>query len=239
MSDAGAFQSMPGDRGPAAQGARSANLGSANLEPRREEALAYLRRHIHEGDLTLEEYGVRVERVLLAQTPNDIIASVDGLPALHDPLTKPVYATDGNFQPSTSPASGVKVDKSQNTARSRTVFSLFSEGKLKGRWRAGNSVSVLAAFGSATIDLREAVLTADELVITGLVAFGSLQIIVPPGSNVDVDSLVVFGSRSQDNDDDEPLPGMQVIRVATTVMFGDVQIKVRTKDDTKRRRLRR
>jgi hypothetical protein len=231
MSD-GAFQQMP-------QQPVNAAADSA-LEPRREEVLTYLRRHIHEGDLTLEEYGIRVERVLMAQSPQEILSATDGLPTLHDPVVQSQSQSQSQSQPqSQGSATGVKVDRSGEVARSKTMFSIFSEGKLKGRWRAGHSVSVLTLFGNATIDLRDAILTTDELLITGLVAFGSLQIIVPPGSNVDLDNLVLFGSKNQDDDHDDPLPGMPLIRVTSPVLFGEVTVKVRAKDDTKRSRWRR
>jgi hypothetical protein len=238
----GDFQQM---REPARQQA-----ASVALQPRRDEALAFLRRHIHEGDLTLEEYGIRVERVLLGKTIQEILNAVDGLPTLRDPLVMPLPAdhpqptssdrtSDRRDRATGDRATGVKVDHSRDAARSRNMFSVFGEAKLRGKWRAGRSVSVLALFGGATIDLRDATLTANELVITGLVAFGSLQIIVPPGSDVEVEGLVVFGSRAHDDDDEEPLPGMPVIRVATTVVFGDISVKVRSNTDRKRRSRKR
>ncbi len=230
--DSGAHDYMP----------RPAGRTSVELQPRRDEALAFLRRHIHEGDLTLEEYGLRVERVLVANSVQEILVAVDGLPTLRDPLVMPLPGSVSNQKhngaPSAEPA-GIKIDHSRNAARSRTLFSMFGEAKLKGRWRAGRSVSVLAVFGGATIDLRDATLTADQLVITGLVAFGSLQIVVPPGSDVEVDGVVFFGSRTHDADDVEPLPGMPVIRIAATVAFGDVSVKVRSSTDTKKRSKRR
>ncbi len=234
--------SQPPPRQPVATGAAPL---SVDVEARRQDALAYLRRHVHDGDLTLEEYGIRVERVLLASTPAEVLASVDGLPSLPDPVTAgwippvmPLPADAGGWSPSreaSRQASGFRVDTS-SSARSRTVFGIFSEAKLKGRWRGGRSVSVLSLFGGATIDLREAVLSEDELVITGLVAFGSLQIIVPPGADLDVNSLVIFGSRREDDDDADPLPGMPRINVNVTVLFGDVRIKVRGAESSKRRR---
>jgi Cell wall-active antibiotics response 4TMS YvqF/Domain of unknown function (DUF1707) len=236
--DSGAYQQMP------EPGRAKASGPTVDLQPRRDEALAYLRRHIHDGDLTLEEYGVRVERVLVGATAQEILSAVDGLPALSDPVMMPLPA--GAPQPSAQAhwqgadrPTGVKVDQSRDAARSRNMFSIFGEAKLRGKWRAGRSVSVLALFGGATIDLRDATLTADELVITGLVMFGSLQIIVPPGSDVEVEGLVLFGSRSHDADDDEPLPGMPVIRIATTVAFGDISVKVRSSTDGKRRNRKR
>ncbi len=232
----------------------------ADLEPRRQEALAYLRRHVHDGDLTLEEYGIRVERALLAASPNEILLSVEGLPTLQDPVTArlntnaspqwmPIPADQPAAHATTKGAgqargadplghAGLRVDSSR-TARPRTVLGIFSEAKLKGRWRGGRSVSVLSLFGGATVDLREAILSEDELVITGLVAFGSLQVIVPPGADIDVSSLVIFGSRRQDDDDIDVLPGMPRITVNVAVLFGDVTVKVRGLDKAKRRSRKR
>ncbi len=238
-----ADQAMSQPPQPATSGNR---VASVDLEPRRQDALAYLRRHVHDGDLTLEEYGIRVERALLATSPTEILLAVEGLPTLRDPVTSAITQTGApqvmplpadaarGMATASQSGSGLRVDSSR-AAKSRTVLGLFSEAKLKGRWRGGNSVSVLSLFGGATIDLRQAILSEDELAITGMVMFGSLQIIVPPGADVDVNSLVIFGSRREDDDDVDVLPGMPRINVNVMVMFGDVTVKVRGVDSSKRR----
>jgi Cell wall-active antibiotics response 4TMS YvqF/Domain of unknown function (DUF1707) len=213
MDDAMAYQLPPSQEGSGeVQRVRQANPA---LDSSREDALSLLRRHIRDGDLTLEEYGVRVEGILLAESSADVVKAVDGLPVLIDPVTS---VTIGDRS---------AIDASRRPGTSRSVSSFFGDTRLEGKWRAANEVAVTTVFGNARIDLRQATVTSDRLVITGIVAFGALEIIVPPGTELEVEQKTIFGSRRQDEDDYELIPGMPIVRIETKVLFGDLVIRVR------------
>jgi Domain of unknown function (DUF1707) len=134
----------------------------ASLAATREDALALLRRHIRDGDLTLEEYGIRVEGILLSSTSLDVVKAVEGLPSLADPATRmitpdaavnlPLPATDRRSVTAVAPR--------------KSVSSIFADTRLEGRWRAGEEVAVKTLFGNARIDLRQATVLSDRLVIS-------------------------------------------------------------------------
>jgi hypothetical protein len=233
---------------PSQQQTANANDVAARLEPRRQEALGYLRRHIHDGDLTLEEYGVRVERVLTAQTSGEVLQAVEGLPALADPALQRIQAqVEGpSFQPLRSANSEVRSDdrsdvrsEVRSAPSASSITSIFADAKLAGRWRAGDEVVVKVLFGSGKIDLREAIITSDRITIIGSVVFGNLEIIVPPGTPIDVSGMVIFGDRKVEDDTGRPLPGMPLVHIDATVVFGDVRVRFRELGESKFRKLRR
>ncbi len=191
------------------------------LDRQRTETLDLLLRHIRDGDLTLDEYGIRVERVLLAQSNNDIHAALNGLPTLVDPAML-VLPLPADITASPLPRSD------RITTRPRSLVSAFSDQKLEGRWKADDELAVRGMFGTTRIDLRQAVITCPELRITGFVAFGTLEVIVPPGTDLEVDHRVFFGSRKQDQDESDPLPGMPRVRLEASVAFGELRVRVRT-----------
>jgi Cell wall-active antibiotics response 4TMS YvqF/Domain of unknown function (DUF1707) len=256
-------QSAPTASQPLQQTA-NANDVAARLEPRRQEALGYLRRHIHDGDLTLEEYGVRVERVLTAQTSGEVLQAVEGLPALADPALQRIqqpsarsggervspmgqaYVEGPTFEPLRSATSEVRSDARSNVLSdvgsapsASSITSVFADAKLAGRWRASEEVVVKVLFGSGKIDLREAIITSDRIAIIGSVVFGNLEIIVPPGTPIDVSGTVIFGDRKVEQDNGRPLPGMPAVHIDATVVFGDVRVRFRELGESKFRKLRR
>lgn len=196
------------------------------LDRHRTETLDLLLRHIRDGDLTLEEYGVRVERVLLAESRSEVNDALNGLSMLHDPVTLvlPIPAD----VPSVQPTPALTQTSDRVNTRPRSLIAVFSDQKLEGRWKADRELQVRGMFGTTRIDLRQAVITGRELRVTGFVAFGNLEIIVPPGTDLEVEHRVFFGSRRQDEDDTDPLPGMPTVRVEAVVAFGDLRVRVRT-----------
>ncbi len=224
MDEAMAYQPPPSQVGPS--DVRRTPVPSAALTSSREDAFALLRRHIRDGDLTLEEYGVRAEAILLAESSVDVIKALDGLPSLSDPVTSVVIGDRPVAMP--APAAPTEAATSNRTpATRRSVSSIFGDTRLEGKWRVADEVAVKTLFGNARIDLRQASVMSDRLVITGFVAFGALEVIVPPGTELDIEQQTIFGSRRQDDDDYELLPGMPVVRIETKVLFGDLVIRVR------------
>jgi Cell wall-active antibiotics response 4TMS YvqF/Domain of unknown function (DUF1707) len=216
MDEAMAYQPPPTE-------VRRPAVSSPALDASREDALALLRRHIRDGDLTLEEYGVRVEGILLAESSSEVVRAVDGLPVLSDPVTSAVI---GDRAPAMQlPVPSAATNRALATRRS--VSSYFGDTRLEGRWRAADEVAVKTLFGNARIDLRQASVMSERLVITGIVAFGALEIIVPPGTELEIEQQTIFGSRRQDEDEYELIPGMPIVRIEARVLFGDLVIRVR------------
>ena len=102
------------------------------------------------------------------------------------------------------------------------VASLFSESSqtaTSDRFRGGH---VSATFGTAELDLRNAVAADGEATMNASVLFGSIRLRVPPDWAVDVRSSATFGSIESKRT--EPPEPRATLTVAGSCLFGDILI---------------
>lgn len=114
----------------------------------------------------------------------------------------------------------------------RGVVSIFSENKKKGRWELPRHLRVLAIFGSATIDLRQAFVGPGVSVIEALAIFGNIEIIVPPEIGVECDGDAIMGAftlkRSRRGPASLPAPlGAPVVQVIGDAYLASVTVQVK------------
>jgi hypothetical protein len=83
---------------------------------------------------------------------------------------------------------------SQDPTPIRGLVSIFSENKKQGRWELPRHMRVLSMFGSATVDLRKALIAPGVSVIEALTILGNIEIVVPPDINVECDGDAFLGS---------------------------------------------
>lgn len=103
-------------------------------------------------------------------------------------------------------------------------FALFSglDRKISSKsFRGGN---ITAIFGGAEIDLRNAMLSPDGAVIDLMALFGGVDLRLPEGWNIEINSTALFGDvgnkyKSGDSGDEKPLV------ISATAIFGGVEIK--------------
>jgi hypothetical protein len=115
----------------------------------------------------------------------------------------------------------------------RGLVSIFSENKKQGRWELPRHMRVLAVFGSATIDLRDAVIGPGVSVIEALTFFGNIEIIVPPEINVECDGDAFLGSFTMHRSKRGPAsvppsPYAPVVRVIGDAYAAAVVVQVKT-----------
>lgn len=84
----------------------------------------------------------------------------------------------------------------------------------------------LAMFGGVDLDLRGAIITADVL-IDATSLFGGTEIIVSPGTKVELTSIGIFGG--SDSDAAPPQQGTPgpIVHVRSTAVFGGLEVKVK------------
>lgn len=89
-----------------------------------------------------------------------------------------------------------------------------------------DSGEVTAVFGSAKLDLREALLDSTGARLELAAVFGSVEVIVPKRWNLTLeDTAQVFGSVSDQRGSKEYLPGSPRLEVEATGVFGSVVAK--------------
>lgn len=105
-------------------------------------------------------------------------------------------------------------------------FSLFSAIKSRNISKNFRGGSLVALFGGIDLDLRDAYLLNEGARIDVTVAFGGINIIVPPGWKVVVSGIPIFGGWSnKTRGKDYVNPEAPVLTLHCFVAFGGVDVK--------------
>ena len=121
------------------------------------------------------------------------------------------------------------------------AIAIFGETKREGAWTPARSNTVVAAMGSAVIDLREAYLDPHRTVVSAFAFMGGVEVIVPPGVHVECSGSAIFGGFEQRKEYmSSPVdPGAPVVQVSGFAVFGGVEIEQRLVGETRREAKRR
>ena len=165
----------------------------------RQHEIERLRQCTADGRLTLDEFAERVGEVYAARTWSEVTRPTADLPALvaAPPLVERTSAVG-----------------------------VFRGARQCGRWRPARSFDAVAVFGSAQIDLCDAVVEQD-LVIRAWAIVGGIEILVPEGVHVDLGGFAVFGSRDYRVKKAPLRAGVPVVRVETRAVLGGVTVRTR------------
>lgn len=198
------------------------------LRDRRDQVIALLSEQFSRDSFDVDELD---RRLTLAQQA-DTVAALDELVA-DLPATADGDGGDGTATTALAP----RVDEAQLASwpqKSRRL-AIFGGFEKKGAWTVPRRMRIIAAFGGAELDFREAELApgVTELHITAM--FGGVEIIVPPHLAVDCDASAIFGGFEElhraprRTDPDRP-----VLRITGFAMFGGVQIETRLVGESRR-----
>ncbi|MBL9102401.1 MAG: hypothetical protein JNL82_15685 [Myxococcales bacterium] len=149
-----------------------------------------------------DELDERLEQVERARTVAEVQAATAGLAA---PVTAALVPVDG---------------------KPELVRALLGSIERHGAWTASARMQVRALFGSVVLDLRQAVLPPGPLEIDVRVTFGSLDILVPPGWQVDNRCGAVLASVEQDDSPGEAREP-RVLRLLGRVVLGSLAVRER------------
>ena len=183
----------------------------------REAAIVKLRSHCADGRLTLDEFSDRVTLAYEARTTADLERLMADLPTPVEPPLRPAQSL-----------------AKRAVRRSIAIFSSHAERR---RFRVEGETMAVAVFGSVLLDLREAEVVGPTLDVTCHAVFGSIEIYVPEGVEVEMSGFSIFGSRAGRLRDVPIIPGAPVIRVKAFPVFGSVL--VRSKGDPADERARK
>lgn len=106
------------------------------------------------------------------------------------------------------------------------VSAIFSGSKAVYNGLPFTGAVTLAMFGGVDLDLRGAVITEDVL-IDATTLFGGTDVIVSPGTKVELTSVGIFGG--SDNHAESPQSGVPgpIVHVRSTAVFGGLDVKVK------------
>lgn len=161
----------PSDVGPAAGG----DLTASDAD--RGHVISLLTAAQAEGRLTPVERDQRIAAARLAETFDDLV-----------PLTRDLVSPTG---PAARPV--VTYDEANATDAADQIVAIFAGTTRKHTWRVRRNTSILAMFGGVELDLTKATFEAHELTFNVFCLFGGVEVVVPPGTEVDSQVMAVFG----------------------------------------------
>jgi hypothetical protein len=164
----------------------------------RERTIALLREHAVEGRLTLEEFTDRMSSATLARTSDELEVLARDLP---------------------SPPRSIARRRS-----TRLLFSMFSSTEREGRLRVPRWVAGMTVFGNIDLDLRQATLEGDVITIVALGMFGTFDVYVPEGVEVDLHGFALGGHKRANGNDPPPQPGTPLVRVFAVSIFAGMDV---------------
>jgi hypothetical protein len=129
-------------------------------------------------------------------------------------------------------AEEIRAPALRTSPEARGIVSIFADNRKVGRWLVPEHFRVFSIFGSAKIDLRDAVLQHRVTVIEALGLCADIQVIVPPGVAVECDGDALLGAftlneSKRGKGGGPPPPGAPVVRVVGSAYLASVTVKVR------------
>ena len=163
-----------------------------------------LRHHCSEGILTLDEFGDRVTLIYDARTRAELDDVLSDLPPEE-----------------------TEVPEVRRRRVTRWAVAILGGHSPKGRIRLADTTNVVAVMGGCELDLRNAEIDGDEVVINCLSVMGGIEILVPEGISVDFSGLPLLGGTECKIADVPMTPGSPRVIVRAVAIMGGVEVKSR------------
>lgn len=161
----------------------------------RDRVITLLSEAAADGRLTAGEHSERVDRAYAARTLGELAALTADLA---EPEAQPI-----------------RLD------HRRPVTGVFTTDRRDGHWVVPASFPVLAVFGEATLDFRDALLQSNRTIIYATVVFGTLQLNVPEGIAVEIDGNSVLTRKinrsGRQQSPSDPVIELRVVGVGGTI----------------------
>jgi hypothetical protein len=194
----------------------------------REKVASILRDAYVEGRLTAVEHEERLAETYRAMTYGELVPVMRDLPV--PPGTLAIPAANGvTAVPDAAPPpggtrtdGGILVNTGLTGQGDTSLVAIFGGFERKGSWTVPAESAALCIFGGGELDLTEAVLTAQETVLTAVCLFGGLEITVPEGMVVRSEVVGIFGGTEVPQD--SGAPGAPVLVVKGAAIFGGIEI---------------
>ena len=172
----------------------------------RERTVAALRDGAAEGRLTFDELAQRVELAYTALARAELERLVADLPAAAPVRTSP--------------------DRPERKRR-RWNIAVMGASQRRGRWRPAPDLVAIALMGGVELDLRDALIEDEDIVITAVALMGGIEIIVPEGIEVDVGGFAFMGGHEYRPGSEPIRPGTPMVRVRGYALMGGLEVRVK------------
>jgi len=195
----------------------------------RERVIARLSDHFAHDALDVDEFERRVTVAQTAENPADIEALLGDLPVIEG-STAAVPAVVPTVVRALVPA-----------ARDReTLYAIFGGIDRRGTWTLPRQMKIVAVFGGAHLDLREARFPPGVIDLDVTAVMGGIEIVVPPGLAVQMHgSAIMGGFQDVNRAPANPDPDAPLVRVRGLTMMGGVHVSMRLPGESERNAARR
>jgi hypothetical protein len=189
--------------------------------------------HFANDEMSVEEFERRVEvahRAATVQELKDLLSDLPGanLPAVAKGATVP------------APKREFRVTDAAHVKEREFMVAVMGGSSRKGTWSPARKNYAVAIMGGADLDFREAVLAPGVTDVQVFTIMGGVDIIVPPGLNVESHGIGIMGGFDQVGDIEPGDPNAPTLRITGVACMGGVTVKVRhpgeTSGDARRRR---
>jgi len=221
---------------------REEGLGDEDaLSAAREETITVLSECFARDLLTVEDFERRAELVHGARSMAELGTAIEGIRTGGLPARTGGAAAGPLRRPRAGPATAPNLAHAPSARDYDRAIAIFGETKREGTWTPARSNTVVAAMGSAVIDLREAYLDPHRTVVSAFAFMGGVEVIVPPGVHVECSGSAIFGGFEQRKEymSSPVAPGAPVVQVSGFAVFGGVEVEQRLVGETRREAKRR
>jgi cell wall-active antibiotic response 4TMS protein YvqF/uncharacterized protein DUF1707 len=195
----------------------------------RERVIARLSDHFAHDALDVDEFERRVAVAQTSENPSDIEALLGDLPDIDGP---PAPATA--IVPTVVPAL-LPEDSDRDT-----LYAVFGGIDRRGTWTVPRRMRIVAIFGGAHLDLREARFPPGVVDIDVTAVMGGIEIVVPPGLAVQMHGSAIMGGFADINRAPaNPDPDAPLLRVRGLTVMGGVDVSMRLPGESERGARRR
>lgn len=210
------------------------NPATIELADARERAIDVLSECFARDMLTVEDFERRVSVAHSAESMAELGRAIEGLGTRDRGEAARTDDPPGNIARTTLAATHAQVIPADR------AVAVFAETRRAGRWVPARRNTVVAVMGSVVIDLREARFGPGDTTFSAVTVLGSVEILVPPGVNVQCGGSAVFGSFERRDSGPAPVaPDAPLIRVDGFSVLGSVEIETRHLGESRRQARRR
>jgi hypothetical protein len=195
------------------------------VRDRREHVIARLSDGYASDLLDVDELDRRLDLAHAART----VAELDALIADLAPTTTTALVPAGS--------SAIDDPDRPDTRKLRVIMGSLER---KGPWTVARAMTTRVMFGNAELDFRDASIGPGVSTLDVRVAFGSVELILPPWLSIDVEVSSFAGSvEARHRAPAEPDPTRAVLRVTGSVLFGSLEVSTRLPGESGRDARRR
>lgn len=191
--------------------------------------------HFANDNLPVEEFERRVEVAHKASSAEELAGLLADLPGggLPAPVPAPRPA-----HPAPAPRPGVRPRPHRHDKAQGFAIAVMGGATRRGHWTPARRTLALAVMGGVELDFRDVDLPPGVTEVHAFSLMGGVDVIVPPGVNVESHGMGIMGG-FDDVGREDYIPDAPTLRISGLAVMGGVDINVRYPGESAREARRR